>query len=187
MRQRSGAARRWRQVSGLAVDVAICVVRGSNGVVEVGATGAAAAEAEMAETRLRRVRRRGWRRLGMGAHWRAVQSASSCYRLPPLALVWASPTESRRRWSCCAKASESGVDAVDAGAGSGSARERPRVEADEKLQGQAGQDKASNKEQLKIIKHPLTSHHHPSRPSPKGRLRMRSMEVSGQNGMGKLV
>lgn len=52
-------------------------------VVEVRATGATAAEAEMVETRPVRVCRRGWRRLGLGAHWRPGRSAcvsASCLR-----------------------------------------------------------------------------------------------------------
>lgn len=55
------------------VEIAVCVRRRPNGVIEVAATGTRAAEAEMAKVRPRKVRRRGWRGLGMEAHRGAVQ------------------------------------------------------------------------------------------------------------------
>lgn len=77
-RQR-GVIRRWRKVK-QTVEIAIWVGRRSSGVGEVGATGTRAAEAEMAEVRPSKVRRRGWRGLGMEAHRGAV-TVQGAYRV----------------------------------------------------------------------------------------------------------
>lgn len=79
-------ARRCRRVKRI-FGMAKWIGRRSNGIGEVEATGARAAEAKLGETRPRKVRRRGWRGLGVEAHWGAGVSAGRGYRSRGLSMA----------------------------------------------------------------------------------------------------